>query len=181
MGIRGLAGTILAYKVASALSDQGADLDAVEKVTDYVARRLGTLGIGLDHCHVRKPVLQFRVRLSAPRYPELAPVTLTSELTSSNSYVPSASTKLTSEGMGIHNEPGTDKLHLPKTSELVSTMLKTITDTTDPDRSFVSFKGDGSDEVVLLVNCLGAISQLEMSGITNEGKRSHVQTQQQNC
>ena len=38
-------------------------------------------------------------------------------------------------------------------------MLKTITDTSDSDRSFVPFKGDGSDEVVLLVNCLGAISE----------------------
>ncbi len=71
--------------------------------------------------------------------------------------------------MGIHNEPGTTKLSLPKTSELVATMLKTITDTTDSDRSFVPFKGDGSDEVMLMVNCLGAISQLEMSGITHEG------------
>lgn len=72
--------------------------------------------------------------------------------------------------MGIHNEPGTCKLSLPRTSELVATMLKTMTDTTDSDRSFVPFKGDGFDEVVLMVNCLGAISQLEMSGIVSEGR-----------
>jgi dihydroxyacetone kinase len=48
-------------------------------------------------------------------------------------------------------------------------MLSKITDTTDKDRSFVPFKGDGSDEVVLLVNDLGSISELEMGGITNEG------------
>lgn len=49
---RGLAGTILVYKVASALSDQGASLDVVEKVAKYVSGRLGTLGIGLEHCLV---------------------------------------------------------------------------------------------------------------------------------
>ena len=49
---RGLAGTILVYKLAAALSEQGADLDAVEDVAKYAVTRLGTLGVGLDHCHV---------------------------------------------------------------------------------------------------------------------------------
>lgn len=72
--------------------------------------------------------------------------------------------------MGIHNEAGTYKLDMTTVSELVGRMLTQITDTTDKDKSFVPFKGDGSDEVVLLVNDLGAISELEMGGITNEGK-----------
>lgn len=49
---RGLAGTILVYKLAAALAEQGADLDKVEAVAKYATTRLGTLGIGLDHCHV---------------------------------------------------------------------------------------------------------------------------------
>ena len=53
--IRGLAGTILVYKAAAALSDKGTDLDAVENVAKYVMSRLGTLGVGLDHCHVSLP------------------------------------------------------------------------------------------------------------------------------
>lgn len=40
------------YKLAAALADQGADLDKVEAVAKYATTRLGTLGIGLDHCHV---------------------------------------------------------------------------------------------------------------------------------
>lgn len=48
----GLAGTILVYKLASALSDRGADLDAVEDVAKFAISRLGTIGVGLDHCHV---------------------------------------------------------------------------------------------------------------------------------
>lgn len=51
--LRGLAGTILVYKVAAALSDKGADLDSVENIAKYVASRLGTLGVGLEHCHVK--------------------------------------------------------------------------------------------------------------------------------
>lgn len=70
--------------------------------------------------------------------------------------------------MGIHNEPGTAKLSLPKTADLVNEMLSKIVDTTDKDRSFVPFKNDGSDEVVLLVNNLGSISELELGGIVHE-------------
>lgn len=77
---------------------------------------------------------------------------------------------LTSQGMGIHNEPGTSKLPLGTASDLVGNMLGRIVDTTDADRGFVPFKHDGKDEVVLLVNDLGAVSELEMSGITNEGE-----------
>ena len=48
----GLAGTVLVYKSAAALSAEGSDLDGVEKIANYVASRIGTLGIGLEHCHV---------------------------------------------------------------------------------------------------------------------------------
>lgn len=71
--------------------------------------------------------------------------------------------------MGIHNESGTSKHKISTTAELVDQMLSKIIDTQDKDRSFVPFKGDGSDEVVLLVNGLGAVSELEMGGIVNEG------------
>lgn len=139
---RGLAGTILVYKLASALSDTGADLDAVEDVAKYAISRLGTLGVGLDHCHV--------------------PGTKAGE-----SHLGHDQVEL---GMGIHNEPGTSKLSLPTTKELVDELLGRIIDTTDKERSFVDFKGDGEDEVVLLVNNLGSISELELGGITNEGE-----------
>ncbi|OWZ54727.1 dihydroxyacetone kinase [Cryptococcus neoformans c45] len=140
VGRRGLAGTILVYKVAAALSDKGADLDSVENIAKYVASRLGTLGVGLEHCHV--------------------PGTR-----AGNSHLGANEVEV---GMGIHNEAGTYKLDMTTASELVGKMLTQITDTTDKDKSFVPFKGDGSDEVVLLVNDLGAISELEMGGLTNE-------------
>nr|WPS94671.1 triose/dihydroxyacetone kinase / FAD-AMP lyase [Naematelia aurantialba] len=142
VGRRGLAGTILVYKVASALSDKGKDLDEVEKVAKFVSERVGTIGIGLEHCHV--------------------PGTRASD-----SHLADNELEL---GMGIHNEPGTSKLPLTQISALVSDMLSRITDTTDKDRAFLPFRGAG-DEVVLLVNNLGAISELELGGITNEATK----------
>jgi len=40
----------------------------------------------------------------------------------------------------------------------------------DPERSFLPFaaSGSGNDEVVLLVNNLGGLSELEMGGIARE-------------
>ncbi|KAG8902809.1 Dihydroxyacetone kinase 2, partial [Tulasnella sp. 408] len=52
VGRRGLAGTILVYKIASALSRSGASLDEVEAVGKQVAENIGTIGVGLEHCHV---------------------------------------------------------------------------------------------------------------------------------
>ena len=68
-------------------------------------------------------------------------------------------------GMGIHNEAGSERksTDLPG---LVKTMLSHCLDVADQDRSFS--KITEKDEVVLLVNNLGGISPLELSGITNE-------------
>jgi dihydroxyacetone kinase len=55
---------------------------------------------------------------------------------------------------GIHNEAGVTQIKLPKSKELVKTMLKYVTDTKDEERAFVPFEHDGKDEVVLMVNNL---------------------------
>jgi dihydroxyacetone kinase len=68
-------------------------------------------------------------------------------------------------GMGIHNEPGSHRVKatLP---ELVETMLFQILDHNDPDRAFLTHQP--GDEFVLLINNLGSVSTLELSGITDE-------------
>jgi hypothetical protein len=142
----GLAGTILVYKIASALSSSGASLDACESLALYINSRLGTIGIGLDHCHV--------------------PGT-----SAHDSHLGANQFEL---GMGIHNEAGTSKHELTTVAELVDQMLTKITDTQDEERSFVPFKHDGQDEVVLLVNDLGAVSQLELGGIVSECRSSRL-------
>lgn len=52
VGRRGLAGTTLVYKIAGALASRGAAIDEVEAAAKLVAERLGTVGVGLSHCHV---------------------------------------------------------------------------------------------------------------------------------
>lgn len=68
-------------------------------------------------------------------------------------------------GMGIHNEEGFGrvKTDLPG---LISTMLKQLLDQSDKDRAYINVQK--SDEVVLLVNNLGAVSALELGAITAE-------------
>jgi dihydroxyacetone kinase len=53
VGRRGLAGTVLVYKIASALADEGASVDEVHEIAELVAGLTGTIGAGLEHCHVR--------------------------------------------------------------------------------------------------------------------------------
>jgi triose/dihydroxyacetone kinase / FAD-AMP lyase (cyclizing) len=56
----------------------------------------------------------------------------------------------------------------PPLTELIPRLLETITSTTDTERSFLPFKHDGKDEVVLLLNNLGGISELELANIAGE-------------
>ncbi|KZT18331.1 dihydroxyacetone kinase [Neolentinus lepideus HHB14362 ss-1] len=145
VGRRGLAGTVLVYKLAGALARRGASLDEVYTLAEWVASRLGTIGVGLEHTHV----------------PGTAP---------SQSHLKADEIEI---GMGIHNEPGHRRLSpVPPLSELIPSLLEFITNTSDPDRSFVPFKGDGSDEVVLMVNNLGGVSELELCAVVGEATRA---------
>lgn len=50
---RGLAGTVLVYKIAGAMAKTGASLDEIYNVSEYVAQNVASIGVGLEHCHVR--------------------------------------------------------------------------------------------------------------------------------
>jgi dihydroxyacetone kinase len=70
--------------------------------------------------------------------------------------------------MGIHNESGHERLApAPPLKELIPKLLKMLTSTDDPERSFVPFHGK-KDDVVLLVNNLGGLSELELGGIVSQ-------------
>ncbi len=72
--------------------------------------------------------------------------------------------------MGIHNESGYQRLRpIPPLTQLIDQMMGILTSTTDEDRSFLPFKHDGNDRVVLLVNNLGGISELEMGAVAGKG------------
>lgn len=51
-GRRGLAGTVLVYKIAGHLATTGASLNEVEFIASLISNSIGTIGMGLDHCHV---------------------------------------------------------------------------------------------------------------------------------
>ncbi|KAI5120375.1 hypothetical protein M0805_006897 [Coniferiporia weirii] len=140
VGRRGLAGTVIVYKIAGALSLY-APFQEVCAISEWVASRLGTIGAGLEHCHVPGTEL-------------------------SKSHLSSSEVEI---GMGIHNEPGHARLSpIPSLQTIITMLLDLIMSTEDPERSFLPFKNDGSDEVVLMVNNLGGLSELELSGIAGE-------------
>ncbi|KAG1746664.1 Dak1 domain-containing protein [Suillus paluster] len=145
VGRRGLAGVCLVYKIAGALAQTGASVDEVYDVAQYVSSRLGTIGVGLDHCHVPGTAVP-DTHLGA------------NEL---------------EIGLGIHNESGHRRISpVPPLNELIPTLLEMITSTTDKERSFVPFKNDGTDCVVLLINNLGGLSELELGGVVAEVRRA---------
>ncbi|KAJ7144788.1 dihydroxyacetone kinase [Mycena crocata] len=143
VGRRGLAGVVLVYKIAGALAAQGASLDEVYNVAQWVAGRIGTIGVGLEHCHVPG---------TAPPSSSLSPTEI--EI-----------------GLGIHNESGNKRLSpVPPLSELIPLLLDYITSTADAERAFLPFKNDGKDEVVVLVNNLGGMSELEIGGVVRAAR-----------
>lgn len=139
VGRRGIAGTVLVQKVAGALAATGASLKDVHKVAKLTAGNTVSIGASLAHVHV------------PGRSKEGNPDDLNDEEVEI--------------GMGIHNEPGSEKTtaSLP---EQVKTMLKYMLDPTDQDRHFLDVSK--SDDTVLMINNLGGVSPLEMGGITSE-------------
>jgi len=138
VGRRGLAGVVLVYKIAGALAAKGASLTEVYDVAQYVAGRIGTIGVGLEHCHV--------------------PGTAASTHSISETEI--------EIGLGIHNEAGNKRVSpIPPLKELIPQLLDYITSTEDKERGYLPFKHDAKDEVVLLVNNLGGMSELEVGGV----------------
>lgn len=75
--------------------------------------------------------------------------------------------------MGIHGEPGHLRVSpVPPLKTLIPQLLELITSTTDPDRSYLPFRGPGKDTVVLLINNLGGTSELELYGVLSEVRRA---------
>jgi dihydroxyacetone kinase len=130
-------------------------------MAEYIATRVGTMGAGLDHCHI-PGTGPGEAHLDVDEG-QSTPVSLSLSLSCFSDIRPSVEL-----GMGIHNEPGVLRMKLPSSAELVKTMLAYITDTTDEERGFLPFKNDGTDEVLLLVNNLGGMSELELSAIAND-------------
>ncbi|KAH7914593.1 Dak1 domain-containing protein [Hygrophoropsis aurantiaca] len=145
VGRRGLAGVCIVYKIAGALAHRGASLDEVFDIANWASNRVGTIGVGLEHCHVPGTTIQ-----DTNLGPEEIEI-----------------------GLGIHNESGISRISpIPPLHELVPNLVEKITSTTDKERSFLPFKNNGEDNVVLLVNNLGGLSELELYAVAREVRKT---------
>ena len=142
VGRRGLSGTALVVKICSALAAQGVGLEDSARVGRLAVDNLVSVGASLSRVHVpgrsREEAREEEERLG-PGLVEL--------------------------GMGIHNEPGCEKLKTDLPG-LVKTMLAQLLDLNDTDRAYVNI--GKKDNILLLINNFGGTSTLELGAITTE-------------
>lgn len=120
---RGLAGTLFVHKIAGALAEKGAPLQQVAETARRAGSKVNSLGLALDVC--RPPGHQGAERLG-PGEAEL--------------------------GLGIHGEPGAEKIALAGADQLVARLLAKL-------------PADLPDSA-LLINNLGGVPPLEMNLLT---------------
>lgn len=124
-GRRGVAGTIFVHKIAGAAAEAGLDLGGVKDVGEKVRDNVRSMGFALTPCIV----------------PEVGKPTFTLKETEMEM------------GIGIHGEPGTQRVQLTPASEIVDTLLDRIL----PDLPFRS-----GDEVAVLINGMGGTPLMEL-------------------
>ena len=142
VGRRGIAGATFAIKVCGALAEMGGSLKDVAHVGRVAGSNVVSVAASLGRVHViGRPAKDADEEMERLPYGTL-------EL-----------------GMGIHNEPGCEKLEtdLPGT---VKKMLAQLLDQDDKDRAYLHF--DKSDRFVMLINNFGGLSNLELGAITME-------------
>lgn len=151
VGRRGLAGTTLVHKIVGAKSvanNHSASLSEVHDLGQKVIDNLVTIGASLD-------------RVSIP----LSNVSAEQDDSDSeDEKIDELGADEVEIGMGIHNEHGIKRVSpIPTVDELADSMLAYLLDPNDKERYYVNFKK--SDDVVLLINNLGATSNLELYAI----------------
>jgi dihydroxyacetone kinase len=124
---RGLAGTLLVHKVAGHLARAGEPLSVVKAAAERVASGMRSLGISLSSCTIPGQPTENRI---GPEEVEL--------------------------GLGIHGEPGAEKIPYRPILELVTTMVKRL------DAAL----GDTRQPLAVLVNDLGGVPPIEMAVAT---------------
>lgn len=122
---RGVAGTLFVHKVAGHAAEAGAPLDRVAALARRAAGAK-SLGIAVSTCTIH----------GSPRSERLA----------------EGQAEL---GLGIHGEPGVERITLPPVGELARMMAGRLSDTVAE-----------ADRLALLVNNLGSASALEMQVLT---------------
>ena len=130
---RGVAGTLFVHKIAGHLAETGAPLDEVAAAARAAAADIRSLGVSLSSCAI--PGQPYEARMGEDE----------AEL-----------------GLGIHGEPGVEKIALREIRQLVAVMT---------DRLAASLPDGGADQALILNN-LGAAPPIEMGVIAHEVMRS---------
>ena len=125
VGRRGIAGTVFVHKIAGAAAEAGADLPEVKRIAEKVVQNTYSIGMSLAPCTV-----------PANGKPSFDLGEAEMEI-----------------GMGIHGEPGTERIALKTAEEIVDLL-------TDRIFNHTSFSKD--DKVAVLVNGLGATPLSEL-------------------
>ena len=142
VGRRGLAGSVLLIKLVGALAQRGASLNALTAFAQKAVRNLGTMGIGLDTC-------------ALPGEPRSASRLQPDEI---------------ELGLGIHGEPGVQKMQDVSLDSAVEKMVRSVT-------SYLPSPFVKDSKVGVLVNNLGGMAVIDLNVI---GKRT-VQTLREKC
>ena len=138
VGRRGLAGNVITMKAVGAAAAKSYSFERCVEIGKAVNSQLASIGSTLDHCHV--PGRQ------------------------NHDSIPDDVCVL---GAGIHNEPGAQRVTpFPSIEDLIAQLLKFVCDPSDPERGYVNFGKD--DDVVLLINNYGGLSNLELGALTQE-------------
>ncbi|HLR27315.1 MAG TPA: dihydroxyacetone kinase subunit DhaK [Ruania sp.] len=124
-GRRGVAGTVLVEKIAGAAAERGDDLETVHRIATRVAENVRSMGVALSACTVP--------HAGKPSF-DLGPQEI--EL-----------------GIGIHGEPGRERVPAAGANEITERLLAAVTD----DLTIT----DG-DQVILLVNGMGGTPLSEL-------------------
>jgi triose/dihydroxyacetone kinase / FAD-AMP lyase (cyclizing) len=123
---RGVAGTLFVHKVAGHAAEAGASLETVAALARRAAAAARSLGIAVSTCTIP----------GSPRSERLA----------------EGQAEL---GLGIHGEPGAERITLPQAGALARMMAARLADSVA-----------GAERLALLVNNLGSASSLEMQVLT---------------
>jgi dihydroxyacetone kinase-like protein len=124
-GRRGVAGTVLVEKIAGAAAERGDDLTSVATVAEKVVSRVRSMGVALTPCVV-------------PHAGEPSFTLADDEI---------------EIGIGIHGEPGRERIKLEPADAVVDRILGPILD----DIPFAS-----GEKVLLFVNGMGGTPQVEL-------------------
>ncbi|WP_066192179.1 dihydroxyacetone kinase subunit DhaK [Gracilibacillus timonensis] len=123
-GRRGVAGTVFVHKVAGAIADSGASLADVKAATEKVVDHVRSMGVALTPCTV-----------PASGNPSFTLADDEMEI-----------------GIGIHGEPGIERVQLQPADKIAETLLEKIL----ADKDYIG------QEVAIMVNGMGATPEMEL-------------------